>query len=307
MVSNTKESHCDGCGVLDDFKDGLVFVRGTKTWFACSSACASQVAGAIVFTWSAGYVNPKPESLLMESPQEPAGKTLEETMGELKAKRDASAEEPKPKRGRPPKNGVARAVSPGPDVIHDLKCFVLAHPGMNPNGLTKEQISEVNGGKQLTMKDRERIVEPPRWCRCGAPVHWTGKTWECPEQHMNPLENLLAVKQGMPGENLSKLLKDAKDLKLELNLVDVAGWPVLRRDMLRAWVASLGSDEPTFLPAELARWERTPEGHINNCSLANLDAEKNCQACGGTCPDRERFPAQVPPVQEAPQTSAYEF
>jgi hypothetical protein len=264
MVSNAKESHCDGCGVLDDFKDGLVFVRGAKTWFACSAKCIALVSVSLAENWI-----PKPESLLMESPQED-GKTLEETMGELKAKRDAPAEEPKPKRGRPPKNGVAKAVPPGPDVIHDLKGFVLAHPGMNPNGLTKEQITEVNGGKQLTMKDRERIVEPSRWCRCGAPVQWTGKTWECPEKHMNPLENLLPVRDGQPGENLSKLLHDAKGLGLELNLVDVAGWPVLRRDMLRSWVAGGGKDDPNFLPIEA-------------------------------------MDGRVGPATEAPEVSAYEF
>ena len=34
---------------------------------------------------------------------------------------------------------------------------------------------------------------------------------------------------------------------------------------------------------------RTPEGQINNCSLANGDAEANCQICGGNCPDRDLF------------------
>jgi len=31
---------------------------------------------------------------------------------------------------------------------------------------------------------------------------------------------------------------------------------------------------------------RTPDGHINNCSLANHDLEANCQMCDGKCPDR---------------------
>jgi hypothetical protein len=34
--------------------------------------------------------------------------------------------------------------------------------------------------------------------------------------------------------------------------------------------------------------ERTPDGRINNCALANLDDEANCQVCHGTCPDRDR-------------------
>lgn len=32
---------------------------------------------------------------------------------------------------------------------------------------------------------------------------------------------------------------------------------------------------------------RTPDGHINNCSLYNGEDEKDCQMCGGKCPDRE--------------------
>ena len=35
--------------------------------------------------------------------------------------------------------------------------------------------------------------------------------------------------------------------------------------------------------------ERTPDGRINNCALANFDEESNCQVCHGTCPDRERL------------------
>lgn len=35
--------------------------------------------------------------------------------------------------------------------------------------------------------------------------------------------------------------------------------------------------------------KRTPDGHINNCALANDAEEKSCQICGGTCPDRERY------------------
>lgn len=34
---------------------------------------------------------------------------------------------------------------------------------------------------------------------------------------------------------------------------------------------------------------RTPDGHINNCALANGDMEENCQVCGGRCPDHDKF------------------
>lgn len=35
--------------------------------------------------------------------------------------------------------------------------------------------------------------------------------------------------------------------------------------------------------------ERTPDGNINNCALANYDAQENCQMCLDACPDAERF------------------
>ena len=39
------------------------------------------------------------------------------------------------------------------------------------------------------------------------------------------------------------------------------------------------------------RFERTPDGTINNCALANGDEESNCQMCRNACPDRgTRFP-----------------
>lgn len=36
-------------------------------------------------------------------------------------------------------------------------------------------------------------------------------------------------------------------------------------------------------------FERTPDGDINNCALANGDDEHACQVCNGRCPDRNRF------------------
>ncbi len=35
--------------------------------------------------------------------------------------------------------------------------------------------------------------------------------------------------------------------------------------------------------------ERTPDGDINNCALANFCEESECQVCHGTCPDRDRL------------------
>jgi hypothetical protein len=95
---------------------------------------------------------------------------------------------------------------------------------------------------------RRRTDQPPNWCACGKPRVWTGlRQWEC-EEH-GPHGMPLAVKEGQPGENLSKLLTDAAVKGVILNLVDVAGWPVLKRDVLRAWVEQ-GGDRPEFLGPE---------------------------------------------------------
>lgn len=39
----------------------------------------------------------------------------------------------------------------------------------------------------------------------------------------------------------------------------------------------------------LTPYERTPEGDINNCALANGAPESECQMCQKECPDRSRF------------------
>lgn len=37
------------------------------------------------------------------------------------------------------------------------------------------------------------------------------------------------------------------------------------------------------------KFERTPDGHVNNCALANGDSMSNCQVCAGRCPDQAEF------------------
>ena len=43
------------------------------------------------------------------------------------------------------------------------------------------------------------------------------------------------------------------------------------------------------LQAPETDYARTPDGHINNCSIANGMEEEGCRMCDGRCPDRERF------------------
>jgi hypothetical protein len=56
-------------------------------------------------------------------------------------------------------------------------------------------------------------------------------------------------------------------------------------------------------PVTLASGEvvyRTPDGHIDNCSLADGEPEERCQVCKGQCPDRGR--RRVPTVVNALRT-----
>jgi hypothetical protein len=50
-----------------------------------------------------------------------------------------------------------------------------------------------------------------------------------------------------PGENLSQLVTDVAKLGLTLNLIDVAQWTSMQRDLVRSWVAHPEFDPPEFL------------------------------------------------------------
>lgn len=52
-------------------------------------------------------------------------------------------------------------------------------------------------------------------------------------------------------------------------------WSMMARAMERAGVP------PTMV--------RTPDGAINNCAIAAGYDERECQVCGGACPDRGRY------------------
>jgi hypothetical protein len=57
------------------------------------------------------------------------------------------------------------------------------------------------------------------------------------------------VNQGLPGERIDQIVTDAAKIGVKLNLVDVAAWPVLKRDVVREWLAQGGSADsrPDFL------------------------------------------------------------
>ena len=98
----------------------------------------------------------------------------------------------------------------------------------------------------------QEIKEPPTWCgACGAPRVFVrdpsnhGHTsWLCSAGHVEG--PALAVRHGVPGENIGLLVNNLKAKGLLINLVEVAAWPVVQRDVARAWLVQ-GGDLPDFL------------------------------------------------------------
>ena len=52
------------------------------------------------------------------------------------------------------------------------------------------------------------------------------------------------------------------------------------------WSMMARAVERAGLPATMVR---TPDGNINNCALNAGYDERDCQVCGGACPDRGRY------------------
>lgn len=52
------------------------------------------------------------------------------------------------------------------------------------------------------------------------------------------------------------------------------------------WTTMARAIESAGLPATLIR---TPHGAINNCAIAAGYDERECQICGGACPDKGRY------------------
>ena len=131
----------------------------------------------------------------------------------------------------------------GPPVV-----FPNPFPKTQPEPtVVPDDIASAAGAAPLPLARDMTLKEAPRWCSCGLPLVFNKGAWACTEHpHAMPM----AVKQGLPGENLSQLVMDAAKLGAKLNLIDVAQWQVTARDMVRAWIAQPGSEPPTFL-AEL--------------------------------------------------------
>jgi hypothetical protein len=129
-----------------------------------------------------------------------------------------------------------------------------AGPGRpRKNAVSPERAAELraqaNAAQAETMKNhkppvvddaRRETKEPPRWCRCGHPATWTGKNWTCPKGHENVLENLLHVQRGVPGERIDLLVEAVNKLGLKFTSLDVAQWPVTKRDVVRAMIEQRG-------------------------------------------------------------------
>jgi hypothetical protein len=148
----------------------------------------------------------------------------QDELARLKAKRDQEA----------------ALVPVGPPVV-----FPNPFPKAQPEPtVVPDDIAPAAGAAPLPLARDMTLKEAPRWCSCGLPLVFNKGAWACTEHpHAMPM----AVKQGLPGENLSQLITDAAKLGAKLNLIDVAQWQVTARDMVRAWIAQPGSEPPAFL------------------------------------------------------------
>lgn len=72
-------------------------------------------------------------------------------------------------------------------------------------------------------------------------------------------------------------------------LTDKPDDPDLRAKCKRIFTTYVVNEDVNTIETTASEHVRTPEGHIDNCSLANGAPEQHCQICKGDCPDREKY------------------
>jgi hypothetical protein len=265
---------CDACGIGLSAsslvgKEPIFMMRGNRLAIACSESCAPKALQALS-SWPKEPSDSIPKGFGYENgtvaspPSNDVASNGQVLMGVVQASEAPPQEDRRP-RGRPKKaKPEVHHVDPMAEVIYDLKRFAEKFPHLNPNDLTKEQVYECNRQmaeerKLLESQKSAAFQEPPSWCAsCGEPSTWNsaGKIWQCKNGH-SPLVKL-PVKEGVPGENLSQLLTDARKLGVELLLTEVAAWSVIKRDVLRGWVQGGGKEELPFEVPRIAA-QRNPQ------------------------------------------------
>jgi hypothetical protein len=224
-----REVFCNGCGASIDVTRPYISVIGTNQDSCSELACVTKMLAGKSASLCAACEKGTPYTGETAYLHNGKGETCSISDAELEASRKRHEEElerlrgEKPKRrGRPPKITPERAA--------ELRAEADA---------AQEEARKQHPPRPVD-EARKRTVEPPRWCRCGRPVTWTGKIWHCESGHENPLENLLDVKQGQPGERIDVLVADLEKAGLPLKLTEVVTWPVMRRDVARALILEKG-------------------------------------------------------------------
>ena len=174
------------------------------------------------------------------------------------------------RRGRPPgagkktadANGATNGSSIGPEtpenkVARDTALGRAPETGADELARLKASREEEDAGALRGPGSAFSPSPVPRWCNCGRPLVFDQGRWTCEEHGISSA--VMGVKEGQPGENLSQLLTDVEKLGTKLSLVDVAAWSIIKRDMLRAWVARPEDGPPAFLIPELPEPEPAPE------------------------------------------------
>jgi len=104
-------------------------------------------------------------------------------------------------------------------------------------------------------------------------------------------------------EELESALIDVGELQVERRIAMQISLPTdaTEKRGIVSWSTPLGAHRSTQFEIKEkleqrdgALWKipqillRTPEGFINNCSLAHGEDEASCQVCNGNCPDRDK-------------------
>jgi len=83
----------------------------------------------------------------------------------------------------------------------------------------------------------------------------------------------------------------ARAIRLQAQIDRVTGAEPVEPTSFRGLTdqAAAAQRASTFRPTFNERFERTPEGTINNCALVVWESIDSCQICNGNCPDKEKF------------------
>ena len=278
------EATCDVCGSACGDQGAEISLHGSSIWLSnavvnadvCSSPCALKILRAMVADFEeveAGELPELPKKSAAKDPYPIACKDngLHAWVGSKCMKCDAvfpvNAAAPiasslnvvGPQNGGaidgPKKRGPKKAKPEGgKPTIGDLYAGVVSIPPLpdTPDPLAAKAAGINPNDKAAPRHGDQTISEPPTWCgACGAPRVFVRDPsnhghayWLCSAGHAEG--PALAVRHGVPGENIGLLVNNLKAKGLLINLVEVAAWPVVQRDVARAWLVQ-GGDLPDFL------------------------------------------------------------